>query len=102
MSAAAWFSVVGLVVDIAGAFILVRGVLRRDMANLRAMQLLIGQETGRRWARRVALKAALLFGSKDTAVSTPDHVSSYLDLFWGLVLLVLGFIGQLIGQLVGP
>jgi hypothetical protein len=58
MSLATWFSVVGLLLDIVGAFVLVRSVLRWDMANMRSMQLLIGQETGRRWARWVALKAA--------------------------------------------
>ena len=97
MSMATGFSVIGLLLDIVGAYVLVRGVLSRDMATLRAIRLVVPSPQGS-WVRLLALKAAFLFGSKDIKKSEPDFAGAYADMFWGLILLGLGFVGQLLGQ----
>lgn len=101
MSVATWVSVIGLCLDILGAGLLVRGILLRDMAIIRTMRPLLKAEPPPEstWARRVALRVAFCLGSSDVARMTPDHIGNYTETLWGLLLLVLGFLLQLVGQL---
>jgi hypothetical protein len=100
MSAATACSVIGLCLDILGAGLLVRGILLRDMAILLAMRPLLKAEAPpeNTWGRRFALRLAFCLGSRDVARTTPDHIGSYAETLWGLLLLVVGFLLQLIGQ----
>jgi hypothetical protein len=88
-------SLLGLVFDIAGATVLVFGVLKRDMTVFKALG---DDNAAEPLYRRIPLKIARRFGSRDVRNTTPDLLGEFASTFYGLLLLVLGFALQVIGQ----
>jgi hypothetical protein len=103
MSVATIISLAGLAADIAGAVVLVNGLLVRDMAILHNMRELLKQErampTG--WYRSIPVSVAFRLGSDDARKTPPAHLDDYAANFWGLSLLIIGFVLQGIGQVMG-
>ena len=100
---AATFSLFGLLADICGAAMLVYGLLQRDMAVFRSMRETLENEdaTPQTWHRTLPLRIAFRFGSRDVTVTSPGHLEEYVANFWGLALLILGFVSQAIGAVIG-
>ena len=92
--AATTLSLLGLFFDILGALVLVCGVLVRLMTTFRFMEV----DGTQPWHRRLPLRIARHFGSKDVRNTTPDLLGEYSSTFWGFLLLVLGFTFQALGQ----
>src|SRR5262245_17305922 len=94
------FASAGLTLDVLGALLLAVGLLWQHMAYSRAAQELLkhgaeGAPPG--IAARAAVWFGVHFGSPDVRATSPGCVESYVELFWGVVLLALGFVGQIIG-----
>jgi hypothetical protein len=100
---AASFSLFGLFADICGAIMLVYGLLQRDMAVFRAMHDSLEDEGAmpRTWHQMLPLRIAFRFGSDDVSRTSPGHLEGYIANFWGLALLILGFVSQAIGAAIG-
>jgi len=98
MSGGSMLSLAGLVLGIFGAVLLVIGPLLRDMSALRAMG-----EQASGWWKKIPLGVASCFGARDVAkAATPDYLGGYVSTFWGVLLLVLGFLFQFLGQILSP
>lgn len=93
MSAGA-LSLVGLCLSILGTALLVVGVLKRHMTAVRSLGTLIDAS----WYSRIPVNIARRFGSRNVANTNPDFVGDYSSTFWGLLLLILGFAFQAVGQ----
>ncbi len=89
----------GLTLDILGATLLVSGLLWTHMAAFRATRKLMEVQgaTPRGWGNRIALRIAWWVGYRDVRATEPTLTGDYVDAFWGLMLLALGFLGQLLG-----
>jgi hypothetical protein len=100
---AATFSLLGLLADICGATILVYGLLQRDMAVFRDVRDTLEDEGAmpRTWHRMLPLRIAFRFGSEDVSTTSPGHLEEYIANFWGLTMLILGFVSQAIGAAIG-
>ena len=98
MGAAGWFSSVGLILDVLGASVLVVGTLRARGAAIRALANVPDFERGHSRLQVIAIWLARRFGSTDVRLTTPDMIGDFSGMLIGTGLLVLGFVGQLIGQ----
>jgi hypothetical protein len=98
---AASFSLFGLFADICGAIMLVYGLLQRDM--FRGMRETLENEDAApgTWHRTFPLWIAFRFGSRDATMTSPGRLEEYVGNFWGLALLILGFVSQAIGAVIG-
>jgi hypothetical protein len=101
MSAGLVASLAGLFFGIIGAVLLMVGVLVRDMATWAAL----GKDPSERsrWWKNIPLAVASCCGSRNVVkYTTPNLLGGYVLNFWGVTLLVVGFILQAVGQIVPP
>jgi hypothetical protein len=86
--------------DVIGALVLVIGTIRARAAAIRALATpeAISQMS---FIRRITVAATRRCGPKDVRLTTPDLIGDYMAMVWGTGFLVLGFVGQFLGQLMG-
>jgi hypothetical protein len=94
-------SLAGLILDIGGASTLAGGLLLSRATHVRQQHLdgrLLGNSRSR-VVSRFPLMPAPRIGSANPNEMSPTAVQELVDATWGLVLLVLGFVGQILGSI---
>jgi hypothetical protein len=94
-------SLAGLFWDFFGAIILGFGLLLQHMTVFRIAKDLMEQEgqVPKDWVHRFPVKIAFRLGSQDSNYTGETSTDSYGDIFWGLLLLALGFVLQVVSQI---
>jgi hypothetical protein len=93
-------SAVGLVFDGLGALVLVIGTIRARGAAIRAMAATM-PTAQLPLIQRNTVKATQSVGPTNVQLTTPNLIGDYTAMVWGTGFLVLGFVAQLIGQVMG-
>jgi hypothetical protein len=93
--------VVGLFWDFFGAVLWGVGLLVQYMAGYRGTEQLMRREKAMPtiWVRRFPLWVAFRLGSDEVEYTQDNPIDSYSHIFWGLLLLALGFVLQVVGQI---
>ena len=98
-----WLNLIGLILGMAGTFIVVRGTLTTYAAIIKQRWTDVQaswHKTKPSWFHRVSCHIARKFGS-DNPLDTEDYTSEqFITNFWAFILLFLGFFLQLIALLV--
>ncbi|MFQ5961470.1 MAG: hypothetical protein ACE5MG_08730 [Candidatus Methylomirabilales bacterium] len=94
--------ILGLLLDILGAVTLTVGLLRRLAGEVKRNPVLFAPEHPglRWWVGHFPLALAAKFGPGYVKLISHETADDLEDNFWGLVLLVLGFVCQGAGQLI--
>jgi hypothetical protein len=97
-------NLIGLSLDILGAFTLAGGLWTSRATRIRVQQATLAEGISHmtRWQRVVSslpLAAARKCGSGDDSEASPTAVQELVDVSWGMGMLCLGFVGQVVSTL---